>query len=243
MDEEAFAEWSKRRLAGDETATVVDLYKMVARRRGLEAHQLPAEERARLSILALHVIDPSFSLVPNTDRGREDIELASYDPEWPALFQAWRVKLEAAIGTTARRVDHVGSTSVPGLAAKPIIDIQVSVHNIDMESLYVPSIESLGVQLRNRDAEHRYFRPFAGRPRDVHVHVCGLGSSWERRHLLFAAYLREDEAARLDYLNAKLQAVAQWADDRVAYTEAKEDAIRRITAKAESWALQSNWVP
>ncbi len=75
----------------------------------------------------------------------------------------------AAIATPQRRIDHVGSTAVPGLIAKPVIDIQVSVDDIRNESTYVPAIESLGVQLRSRDDDHRFFRPFAGRPRDVHI--------------------------------------------------------------------------
>lgn len=243
MDEEPLAAWARRRRDGDATATVVNLYELVARRRGLQASQLPADERARLSLLALHVIDPSFSIVADSERAAETIELAPYDPEWPALFEAWRIKVATALGPAARRIDHVGSTSVPGLTAKPIIDIQVSVDDINDEQVYVPPTESMGVQLRNRDAEHRYFRPFAGRPRDVHVHVCNANGIWERRHLLFAAYLREDQAARREYLVAKLVALARWADDRVAYTEAKDDVVRRITEQAEHWALVAGWNP
>jgi GrpB-like predicted nucleotidyltransferase (UPF0157 family) len=76
---------------------------------------------------------------------------------------------------------------VPGLAAKPIVDIQVSVADMGREDCYVPQCQAAGLQLRSRDREHRYFRPPADRPRDVHVHVCAAGSRWERVHLLCSA--------------------------------------------------------
>lgn len=95
--------------------------------------------------------------------------------------------------------------------------------------------------MRNRDSEHRYFRPFAGLPRDVHIHVCDVGGEWERRHLLFRDYLRLDEAARHDYLKAKQAAAVRWSDDRLAYTYAKDAAIRRIERAAEDWARDSGW--
>src|SRR5207253_7595500 len=154
---------------------------------------------------------------------------------------SWKDRLLAAIAPPPRRIDHVGSTAVPGLTAKPVIDIQVSVDDIRNESTYVPAIESLGVQLRSRDDDHRFFRPFAGRPRDVHIHVCDAGSAWERRHLLFVAYLGSDPAARDAYLKAKESATARRADDRIAYTEAKDGVIREIGTQAEAWAARTRW--
>ncbi len=77
------------------------------------------------------------------------------------------------------RIEHVGSTSVPGPAAKPIVDVQVSAADLDDEAAYVPPIEAVGLQLRSRDELHRYFRPFRGAPRDIHVHVCHVGSALE----------------------------------------------------------------
>ena len=77
------------------------------------------------------------------------------------------------------RIEHVGSTSVPGLAAKPIVDVQVSVADLDDEAASVPPIEEVGLQLRSRDELHRCFRPFRAAPRDIHVHVCHVGSALE----------------------------------------------------------------
>src|SRR5438445_1777049 len=87
----------------------------------------------------------------------------------------------------------------------------------------------------------QYFRPFAGRPRDVHIHVCDAGSEWERRHPLFVAYLRADAAAREGYMEAKQSALARWADDRIAYTESKDEVIRNLMVRAESWARVEGW--
>jgi GrpB-like predicted nucleotidyltransferase (UPF0157 family) len=183
---------------------------------------------------------PGFELLPDSARG-DPIELVSYDPVWPSRFQAWKDKLLSVLKPSPRRIDHIGSTAISGLKAKPSIDIQVTVDDMLREAVYVPAIESLGVQLRSRDSDHRYFRPFAGRPRDVHIHVCTSGGEWERRHLLFVAYLRHDAAARLEYMQAKEAACARWADDRAAYTGAKDAVIRAIQAKAEAWAAETGW--
>jgi GrpB-like predicted nucleotidyltransferase (UPF0157 family) len=242
LDEETFRAWTARRRAGDRSATVVALYEMVAGPRGLAAHELSIDERTELAQRALREIDPSFEIIPNSGRG-DPIELVPYDPAWPSRFAAWRERLLAVLPAAPRRIDHIGSTAVPGMAAKPSIDIQVSVADISDEAVYVPAIESLGVQLRNRDTEHRYFRPFASLPRDVHIHVCSAGSEWERRHVLFVAFLRTSEGARRDYLRAKEAALARWADDRVAYTEAKDDVIREISERAEEWARSTGWKP
>jgi GrpB-like predicted nucleotidyltransferase (UPF0157 family) len=242
-DEAAFRSWAERRRSGDQTATLFDLYELVATARGVQPHELAADERAALSHRAMHVMQPGFEVAPGSDRDLDLIEIVAYDAKWPARFERWREKLAAAVGPTARRIDHFGSTSVPGMAAKPVIDIQVRVDDMTREELYVPQIEDLGVQLRSRDDDHRFFRPFAGNPRDVHIHVCNLGSEWARKDLLFAAYLRQDAAARAEYLRGKELAAARWGDDRIAYTEAKTEVIGAISGRAEEWALQTGWKP
>ena len=241
MDDEIFEAWRERVRSGDDTATIINLYELEARPRGLGPEQLPNEERVRLALRALEARVPGFEVAPDSDRGIEPIVLVPYEPAWPVRFESWKDRLLAAIAPPPRRIDHVGSTAVPGLTAKPVIDIQVSVDDIRNESTYVPAIESLGVQLRSRDDDHRFFRPFAGRPRDVHIHVCNAGSEWERRHLLFVAYLRADAAAREGYMEAKQSALARWADDRIAYTESKDEVIRNLMARAESWAPVKGW--
>jgi GrpB-like predicted nucleotidyltransferase (UPF0157 family) len=87
--------------------------------------------------------------------------------------------------------------------------------------------------VRSRDDLHRYFRPFPRVPRDVHVHVCRVGSTWEQEHLRFRDYLREHPEARDAYSRAKLAAATRWADDGYAYTDAKSDVILQLLAAAE----------
>lgn len=241
-DEEAFEAWRRLRQARGAFVTVINLYELVARARGIEPGQLTIDERATLGSRALQVMDPRFEYIPGSERPEaEPIELTPYDWGWPAQFEAWKQKLLAALPVPPRRIEHVGSTSVPGLPAKPVVDIQVSVDDPNDEAGYVPAIESAGVQLRNRDSEHRYFRPFTGSPRNVHVHVCEAGSEWERRHILFRDYLRSSQEARQEYLLAKVSAAARWRDDRIAYTEAKGETIRRLAAAADEWARQAGW--
>jgi GrpB-like predicted nucleotidyltransferase (UPF0157 family) len=186
---------------------------------------------------------PGYQNPPGSERAQRDpVEIVPYDPAWSQRFQAWRHRLGALLGV-ATRIEHVGSTAVPGLAAKPVIDIQVSVADPESECAYVPMIESLGVQLRSRDRLHRFFRPFSGAPRDVQVHVCATGSAWERSHLLFRDYLRANSGARDVYLKAKLEASELWRDDRVAYADAKTEMIDSLMRKAEIWARDTGWRP
>ena len=139
-------------------------------------------------------------------RERQPVEIVAYDQGWPERFEAWRGRLAGLLGPVARRIEHVGSTSVPGLAAKPVVDIQVSVADLSDDDRYVPPCEAAGLQFRLRDDEHRYFQPPPGQSRDVHVHVCQQGGNWERVHLLFRDYLRSSAHARETYAAAKREA-------------------------------------
>jgi GrpB-like predicted nucleotidyltransferase (UPF0157 family) len=229
-----FDVWLRLRAGYGPRVNVIDLYALVANPRGIEAYELPIAERKQLCVRALPATVEGFEVLGASDRPElEPVEIAPYEEKWSQLFAAWRERLTQALGATAKRIEHVGSTAVPGLAAKPTIDIEVSVDDLEDESRYVPPIEALGVQLRNRDFEHRFFRPFSGMPREVHIHVCAMGSEWERRHLLFRDYLRANAHAREAYTRAKLAAAVRWRDDRIAYTAAKDDQIRELMAAAE----------
>jgi len=223
-------------------ATVIDLYRLVSEPRGLEPHELPLDERTRLSRAIAPKFWPGLQVTDGSERF-DPIKLAAYDKEWPARFASWRNLISNSLEGVALRIDHVGSTSVPGLAAKPIVDVQVSVADLSDEQGYVPQLERLGVQLRSRDDLHRFFRPFAERPRDVHVHVCPVNSRWEREHLLFRDYLRVNRAASQAYVKAKREASRVWSDDRWAYTDAKSEVILKLLDEAEHWALQIDWRP
>ena len=160
--------------------TGIVLYELSARQKGVAAHDLPLDERQALAARASRVLFPGFEVIGEA-RPPEPVEIVPYDPAWPVRYASWRARLEASIGATAERTEHVGSTSVPELPAKPIVDVQVSVHDLANEGRYLAACESLGLQLRSRDDERRYFQPVPGHPREVHVHVCSSGSRWERR--------------------------------------------------------------
>jgi GrpB-like predicted nucleotidyltransferase (UPF0157 family) len=233
--------WRRLRQAEGRRTTIIDLYELVARRRGLAGHQLPRAERAELTRSVMPVIWPGFARTEGSERDDLRPEVVAYDPSWPGRYRWWRDRLAGRLADTALRIEHVGSTAVPGLPAKPVIDVQVSVADLDDESGYVAQIEQAGVQLRSRDALHRFFRPFAGQPRDVHVHVCQAGSDWEREHLLFRDYLRSHSDARDAYAKVKEQAAQVWPDDRIAYTEAKTGVILDLLEVAETWARANSW--
>jgi GrpB-like predicted nucleotidyltransferase (UPF0157 family) len=127
------------------------------------------------------------------------------------------------------------------LASKPIIDVQVSVADLDDEASYAPAIAALGFPLRLRDAEHRYFREPAGAPRTTHIHVCAVGSRWERAHLLFRDYLRAHPARAAAYGELKWALAERYRDDRVSYTEAKGPFIDETLALADQWAAATSW--
>jgi GrpB-like predicted nucleotidyltransferase (UPF0157 family) len=233
--------WRRLREAEGPRTTIIDLYELVARRRGLAGHQLPRAERAQLAQSVMPAIWPGFARTEASERRDIHVEVVACDPSWPARYERWRDRLDGALEDTALRIEHVGSTAVPGLPAKPTIDIQISVADLDDESRYVAQIEPAGVQLRSRDALHRFFRPFAGRPRDVHVHVCQAGSDWEREHLLFRDYLRSHADAGNAYARVKQEAARLWLDDRIAYTEAKTGVILDLLDSAETWARANSW--
>ena len=172
--------------------------------------------------------------------GRESgwIELVSHRSSWPELFEQERVRIAAALGPLARRIDHIGSTAVAGLDAKDIIDIDVSVEDPEEEGAYVAKLERAGYHLRVREPGHRMLRAPA---LDVHVHICACGSDWERRHLLFRDWLRIDAEDRERYLAVKRRLAGRVWADRNDYAEAKGEIIGEIMARAEHWARATGW--
>lgn len=238
-----FETWCQLRDVEGRRATVVDLYALAAAPRGMPPEWLPLTERADLAARAMRVIWPGFEVASGSERDSDPVAVVEYDPSWPERYREWHERLATGLGAVARRIDHVGSTSVPGLAAKPTIDIQISVARLDDEDAYAPILVELGLVLRSRDDLHRFFRPPRDRIRDVHVHVCEADGSWEREHLLFRDHLRAHADARRRYAAAKRAAVARWGNDRIAYGEAKSDVILDQLAAAERWAAHTGWSP
>ena len=167
------------------------------------------------------------------------LEIVPYDPAWPEAFSAERDQIAAVMRELAVRIDHHGSTSIPGLAAKPIIDIQVSVRRLQPLENYRARLEQLGyVHVPHPDDS---FCPFFHRPaiwpHTHHVHVVESGGTEERRTLAFRDYLRERPGVAHEYENLKRELVpvhgAATFDTRQAYADAKTAFITRIT----EWAF------
>jgi GrpB-like predicted nucleotidyltransferase (UPF0157 family) len=177
------------------------------------------------------------------DRTTDPIEIVGYDPAWPARYEEMRARLAGALGPTAVRIDHVGSTAVPGLAAKPIIDIQVSVPDVADATPFKQPIEAQGFASRMIEPGHHYFRPPPGLPRDYQVHVCTIGSDWERRHLLFRDYLRADPETRAGYERMKRDMATRFTNDRLGYNDAKGPFIEAALERADQWAARTGWRP
>ena len=240
-DRDPFTTWCRPRHAEGGSATIIDLYTLAAQARGLRPEELPRAERVALAERGLTAIWPNRKIGRDSDRDPKPISIAPYDPHWPEIFASWRQRLAAAVGTAALRIDHIGSTAVPGLQAKPVIDIPLSVLRPEDEARYLPGLERCGLKFRARDDLHRYFRPSQGAPREVQVHVCRAGGGWEREHLLFRDFLRASGPARSAYAAAKEAAAKRWRDDRIAYTEAKTEVILGILEAGRVWARDCDW--
>ena len=130
------------------------------------------------------------------------IVISDYDAKWPVLFEEEAHRLRTAFGSVALRIEHVGSTSVPGLAAKPVIDIQVSVASLVPHGRYVDTMATLGyrhVALGDFDLVYPFFHRPAEFPGTHHVHLCDAGGEQEWQHLAFRNYLRSHARVAREY--------------------------------------------
>ena len=172
------------------------------------------------------------------------IEIVAYDPAWPERFAELGRELRGGLGGVALRIDHIGSTAVPGLAAKPIIDIQISVAAFEPLDAFRMPLERLGYVYRadNPERTKRYFREPPGRRR-THVHVRRAGSFSEQWALLFRDYLRVRREVAAEYAALKRRLAAQFRDDRRGYTRAKGPFLWAIIRRADEWAQAQGWQP
>jgi GrpB-like predicted nucleotidyltransferase (UPF0157 family) len=157
------------------------------------------------------------------------VALAEPDPAWPARFARERDRIRQALGAVALRVEHIGSTSVPGLAAKPIVDILLTVPDPDDEPAFRDRLEQAGYVLRVREAGHRMFRTPDLR---VHIHVLADDDEEADRYLIFRDRLRSSEHDRLAYEQLKRElATRDWKEIGL-YADAKGPLIETILARA-----------
>jgi GrpB-like predicted nucleotidyltransferase (UPF0157 family) len=163
---------------------------------------------------------------------KREIVIAEYDPGWPDQFQKHAGILSRALGGKALTIEHVGSTSVPGLAAKPIIDIDLVVADSSDEASYFPALEKAGYVLRVREPAWHQHRMFRTPALDVHVHVFSPGCVEVARHIAFRNRLRACEEDRLLYESVKRKLAREDWPDMNAYARAKSDVVEQIIARA-----------
>jgi GrpB-like predicted nucleotidyltransferase (UPF0157 family) len=171
------------------------------------------------------------------DRFDPKVRIVDYDPDWPAIATAEMARVGAALGDQVARIDHVGSTAVPGMAAKPIVDLQVSVAEIRPTERYARSLEALGYLFApDPDSPdfHFFGKPVA-RPRTFHLHVCAAGSDQEARHLALRDYLRARPGEALRYAEVKRGLVAHRPGDRLAYIDGKSGYVAALEQRALDW--------
>jgi GrpB-like predicted nucleotidyltransferase (UPF0157 family) len=176
---------------------------------------------------------------PGEARGRtRAYALSDYDPAWPEWFEEEARALHDRLGDLAERIEHVGSTSVPGLAAKPVIDIQVSVVSLTPRIPIVAALTAMGYEhsIDPIEPQHEFFSRgyHDGGTRMVNVHVCEVGSGWERRHLAFRDELRRDPEAAASYAALKRRLADEHPRDIFTYVDGKTEFIRSIEARALS---------
>ncbi len=174
----------------------------------------------------------------------DPVEISRYQPEWARRFADLGRSLRATLGAVAVRIDHIGSTAVPGLAAKPVMDIQISVANLEPPDAFREPLERLGYVFRadNEERTKRYFREAPG-TRRTHIHVRRSGSWAEQFALLFRDYLRTHPGDAARYETLKRTLAEQYRDDRGAYTEAKVPFTWEIMQRADRWSQEIEWVP
>lgn len=167
------------------------------------------------------------------------IRLVSYDETWPSWFEAEALAMRVTLGELAMRIEHVGSTSVPALVSKPVIDIQVSVPSLESLDPYVAPLAALGYRHRaDPDPEFERVYPYFHKPVDWphthHVHLCEGGSEMEWKHVAFRDYLRANTAARDEYVALKRGLAAAHGgathEERQRYADSKSEFVARALA-------------
>jgi GrpB-like predicted nucleotidyltransferase (UPF0157 family) len=160
------------------------------------------------------------------------IQLAPYDPSWPAEFEAEAARIERACEDLEIRLEHIGSTAVPGLSAKPIIDILAGVPPRARRKQYVTAIKGIGYEHLGSYgiAGRNYFR--RGSPRSHHVHLVSRSSAFYREHVAFRDWLRSYPDSRQEYEMLKRELARTFADDPRRYQDAKGTFIRSVVRRA-----------
>ncbi|GAA2796870.1 GrpB family protein [Saccharopolyspora taberi] len=169
--------------------------------------------------------------VRNRDRADGSITLDEHDPAWAERYEREQARIRAALGSRALRVEHVGSTSVPGLAAKPILDIVLVVADSAAEDAYVPELEAAGYALHVREPGWHEHRLLKGRDPAVNLHVFSDGCPEIGRMVAFRDHLRANPDERDRYLRTKRELAARSWEYVQDYADAKSAVIEEIISR------------
>lgn len=162
------------------------------------------------------------------------IQIIDYDPHWPELFAREADRMRAVLGSRALRIEHAGSTSVPGLAAKPIVDVVLVVADSADEDAYAPALEAAGYVLRIREPNWYEHRMFKGPDTDINLHVFSYGCAEIERMVIFRDWLRGNAADRHLYAAAKRRLAEKGWNCVQDYADAKTGVIEEIVARARA---------
>lgn len=162
---------------------------------------------------------------------RGTVRIVPYDPGWDAAFEHEKARLVRRIGALVLDIQHVGSTAVPGLVAKPILDIAVAVDSMDRVASLRPELVVLGYIDRGDsgdDGGHLFVKDVAPAVRSHHLHIVASADPQWCNYLAFRDRLRSDEDLRAEYARLKCSLARQFVGDRVAYTQGKHSFIRGV---------------
>ncbi|HET9322773.1 MAG TPA: GrpB family protein [Gaiellaceae bacterium] len=163
---------------------------------------------------------------------RRPIEIRDYDPAWARLYEGEEARIRSALRDRVLRIAHAGSTSVPGLPAKPIIDVVLEVRDTSVEADYVPELEAAGYVLRIREPDWFEHRLLKSTDPDVNLHVFPAGCEEVDRMLLFRDWLRTHADDRELYANAKRELAARDWKYGQQYADAKSAVVAEIMGRA-----------
>lgn len=165
----------------------------------------------------------------------EPIVIADYDANWSSQYEQEKSRIIDALGDTVADIQHIGSTSVPGLAAKPIIDILLGLKQIPPSSTHVLSLENIGYLYLGEFGipERHYFR--RGMPRTHHIHAVQVNSDFWQRHILFRDFLRSHPQAQQQYETLKRKLAVEFRNDRDRYGDSKTPLIEQLLTQARAW--------
>ena len=173
------------------------------------------------------------NLIGPPEKLSRPIQIVDYDPGWPGMYELEAARIRATLGERVVRLEHAGSTSVPGLPAKPILDMVLEVPDSSDEDAYVPAMEFAGYRLRGREPEWFEHRLFKGPDLEIHLHTFSAGCPEFDRMILFRDWLRASAADRDLYVRTKRELASQQWTYMQQYADAKTEVVREILAHAE----------